>query len=186
MRTLPEVLNGALRTNEAVLLCPDCAKQQTFETTPRGNVGGDSKDTGSALQGGDIGSTKGGGVMWNSVKVIDEADPTGRKPNEPGAKLDAGKSRLGLVINGFARALQEVGKVGTYGANKYTDNGWMDVPNGTARYTDALYRHLLKEASGELVDGDTQLLHAAHSAWNALSRLDLILRERESKLNKGG
>lgn len=28
---------------------------------------------------------------------------------------------------------------------------------------------------------DSQLLHAAHLAWNALARLELILREMEKK-----
>ena len=59
-----------------------------------------------------------------------EADPNGKRPNEAGAKLDAGKNRLGLVLCGFARALQEVGKVGTYGATKYTDNGWVGAAEG--------------------------------------------------------
>lgn len=106
-----------------------------------------------------------------------EADPNGKKPNEAGAKLDAGKNRLGLVLCGFARALQEVGKVGTYGANKYTDNGWMEVPDGERRYTDAMLRHLMREATGEELDPDTGLHHAAHAAWNALARLDLALRK---------
>lgn len=106
-----------------------------------------------------------------------ETDPTGLAPNQPGAKLDAGKNRLGLVIFGFSRALQEVGRVGTYGANKYTDNGWVDVSNGEQRYTDAMLRHLLREATGEEFDPDTGLLHAAHAAWNALARLDLLLRD---------
>ena len=105
-----------------------------------------------------------------------EHDPTGRRPNEPGAKLDAGKVRMGLVFNGFAAALCEVAKVGTYGANKYTDNGWREVPNGIERYTDALHRHLNAEAQGEGCDCDTGLLHAAHTAWNALARLELLLR----------
>lgn len=98
----------------------------------------------------------------------------------PGAKLDHGKPRHGLVLGGFARALTEVAKVGTFGANKYTDNGWVSVPNGQARYTDALYRHLSAEAKGELNDGESELLHAAHAAWNALARLDLLLREQEA------
>ena len=51
-----------------------------------------------------------------------EADPNGRHPNEAGAKLDAGKNRLGLVLCGFARALQEVGKVGTL-ARGFTRRG---------------------------------------------------------------
>lgn len=108
-----------------------------------------------------------------------EHDPTGRSPHAPGAKLDAGKVRAGLVLGGFARALMAVGEVGTFGARKYTDNGWMSVPQGQERYTDALYRHLLAEGQGEQADADSQLLHAAHVAWNALARLELILRDRE-------
>lgn len=105
-----------------------------------------------------------------------EQDPHGKNPNEPGAKLDAGKNRLGLVLFGFARALQEVGRVGTYGATKYTDNGWIEVQDGERRYTDAMLRHLLREATGEEHDPDTGLLHASHAAWNALARLELALR----------
>jgi hypothetical protein len=109
-----------------------------------------------------------------------EKDPHGKAPSEAGAKLDAGKCRIGLVINGFARALHGVGQVGTYGAEKYSDNGWSQVPQGIDRYTDAMYRHLLAEAAGESLDPDTKLRHAAHAAWNALARLDLMLRQEES------
>lgn len=108
-----------------------------------------------------------------------EVDPHGRSPHEPGSKLDAGKTRAGLVINGFARALTAVAEIGTYGANKYTDNGWMEVPSGVSRYTDAMHRHFLREAAGEQCDPDTNLLHAAHAAWNALARLELMLRALE-------
>ena len=112
------------------------------------------------------------------VAAILEADPLGKDQHETGAKLDAGKPRLGLVLGAFANALVEVGKVGTYGAQKYTDNGWLDVPNGKARYTDALLRHVFAETN-ESHDPDTNLHHAAHAAWNALARLELILRKRE-------
>lgn len=107
-----------------------------------------------------------------------ETDPLGKKPSDVGAKLDAGKNRLGLVMLGFARALQAVGEVGTYGANKYTDSGWVSVPDGVSRYTDAMLRHILAQGEGELLDPGSGLTHAAHAAWNALARLDLMIREK--------
>lgn len=100
----------------------------------------------------------------------------------PGAKDDKAKPRLGLVFEGFALAIEEVGKVGTFGANKYTDNGWASVPNGQARYTDAMYRHLMAQAKGEAFDEESNLLHAAHTAWNALARLELELRTKRGRV----
>lgn len=108
-----------------------------------------------------------------------EADPNGLAANTPGAKLDAGKVRPALVLGGFARALLEVSKVGTYGATKYTENGWMEVPKGLDRYDDAKLRHWLLEKTGVECDPDTNLAHAAHEAWNALARLDLLIRQKE-------
>lgn len=115
-----------------------------------------------------------------SYKAVAESDPNGLNAHTPGAKLDAGKLRPALVLGGFARALTEVCKVGTYGATKYTDNGWMEVLNGVTRYDDAKLRHWLAEKSGVECDADTKLLHASHEVWNALARLDLLLRQRES------
>jgi hypothetical protein len=119
---------------------------------------------------------------WATPKttIWSERDPNGLDPHAPGAKLDAGKTRPSLIITQMSRALMEVAKVGTYGANKYTDGGWQSVENGVARYTDAMDRHRLKENIEEC-DEDTALLHAAHLAWNALARLELMLREQESK-----
>lgn len=108
-----------------------------------------------------------------------EVDPTGRSANEAGSKLDHGKEMMGLVFHGFPRALLAVGEVATFGAKKYTPNGWREVPEGIRRYTDALGRHILKEGY-ENLDPDSGLLHAAHSAWNTLARLELILQEEEN------
>lgn len=105
-----------------------------------------------------------------------ERDPSGLDAHAPGAKLDAGKTEFGLIMQGMPRALRQVARVATYGANKYTRDGWLTVPDGPRRYTDAMYRHLNAEACGELHDPDTQLEHAAHAAWNALARLELVLR----------
>ena len=62
-----------------------------------------------------------------------------------GIKHDQGKPRASLVVHGFARALLEVSAVATFGAEKYSANGWVSVPNGCERYTDAMYRHLRDE-----------------------------------------
>ncbi len=90
-----------------------------------------------------------------------ETDPYGKDQHEPGAKVDAGKNRLGLVLGGFALALEQVGWIGTFGAEKYSPNGWLSVPDGQERYKDALYRHLLAYERGEDVDKDSDLLHLA-------------------------
>ena len=107
-----------------------------------------------------------------------ESDPKGLDPHQPGAKLDAGKVRMGLVMRGFARALFEVGRVGTYGAGKYTPNGWLEVENGEERYMDAGLRHLVDDAIEE-IDKDTDLWHLAQATWNLLAVLELRLREME-------
>jgi hypothetical protein len=110
-----------------------------------------------------------------------ESDPAGKDPHAPGAKLDAGKPRAGLVLGGFALALKAVAQVGTYGAEKYSPGGWERVELGRERYTDALCRHLLEELSGRTLDEDSGLLHSAQVAWNALARLELQLRDAKGK-----
>jgi hypothetical protein len=114
-----------------------------------------------------------------AAKIDMEIDPDGLATTDPGAKNDQGKLRAGLVLAGFSRALVEVCKVGTEGANKYSPNGWMKVKNGIQRYEDAQQRHALKRWSGEKIDPDFGLHHAAHEAWNALAKLELMLREEE-------
>lgn len=112
----------------------------------------------------------------NADRLSADQDPNGLHQNAPGAKLDAGKPMVGLIVSGMPRALMAVAGVGTYGATKYTLNGWLHVPDGHRRYTDAMMRHLLMEQI-EPHDHESGLLHAAHVAWNALARLELMLRE---------
>lgn len=93
--------------------------------------------------------------------------------------MDAGKQRPGLVLGSFPRALKKVVEIGTYGANKYTDNGWLHVPNGEPRYTDAMHRHLLEEACGIAKDPESNMDHLAHAAWNLLVVIELRARAEE-------
>jgi hypothetical protein len=97
--------------------------------------------------------------------------------HEPGAKLDQEKPRADLLLS-FSRALLAVAQVATYGADKYTKDGWEKVPSGWERYTAAMLRHVLAEKQ-ELLDSESSMLHAAHVAWNALARLELFLRDKE-------
>jgi hypothetical protein len=106
-----------------------------------------------------------------------EADPNGIEAHAPGAKLDAGKPEAALLLD-FGLALDMVARVATYGATKYSRGGWQHVEDGQHRYTSALLRHLMAEKYS-YADSDTDLPHAAHAAWNALSRLELMLRKKQ-------
>lgn len=99
-------------------------------------------------------------------------------------KYDAGKPAVfrGL-IDYFPRAVEQVASVSTFGASKYAWKGWEGVDDGINRYSDAMARHLLEEAKGKPFDSDSGLLHAAHVAWGALARLELMLRERDAENN---
>lgn len=118
-----------------------------------------------------------------------ERDPTGLSAKTPGAKLDAGKSpvRRGL-LEYFPRACLAVANVSAAGAAKYSWNGWETVFGGIDRYGDAEVRHICKAAIEGEVDSDwkaqgieVEILHAAEEAWNAMARLELLLREREKQ-----
>ena len=103
------------------------------------------------------------------------------KPYDSGKdKDDAGKNRLGMVLGGFAGALEAVGLVGTYGATKYSDGGWKSVENGVERYNDAMMRHWIKKMCGGKVDKESGLAESANIAWNALAVLQLELDKVEA------
>jgi hypothetical protein len=108
---------------------------------------------------------------------LEDLSPDGKDQHEAGAKMDDGKLRPHLVLGGFSAALQAVTCVGTFGAAKYADNGWEDVPDGEARYTDAMMRHYLQEMCESYIDDDSELPHAFQTAWNALARVELMLRD---------
>jgi len=105
-----------------------------------------------------------------------ERDPHGKSLNEKGAKADAGKLRPTLIFRDMADALTLVVKIASDGAIKYTPGGWLEVPNADERYDDADLRHMLKRYAGQPLDSDSQSLHLAHEAWNALAKLQLFLQ----------
>ena len=92
-----------------------------------------------------------------------------------GIKHDIGKP---LVLKGFLQqfplAIEAVARVSEFGAEKYTWGGWETVPDGVERYGEALARHLLQEG----YDAESNMVHAAHAAWNAMARLELMMRNK--------
>ncbi len=103
-----------------------------------------------------------------------ERDPHGKSPHQLGAKNDLGKPLPYLVLSNFLPALQEVIKVGTFGAQKYTPNGWKHVPDGNVRYYEAAMRHILDDMKDPMsLDEDSKCYHLAQAIWNLLAVLTL-------------
>lgn len=110
---------------------------------------------------------------------VQESDPYGKDANAPGSKLDLGKDQMELTERGFAKALREVARIGTYGAVKYTPDGWQEVPEGIRRYRNAASRHRNDFYQGETYDPESGYHHLAHECWNRLAELELLLRMRD-------
>lgn len=83
------------------------------------------------------------------------------------------------VFQEFPLAMLEIAKVTAYGAKKHAVRGWQTFsPDYGIRYhTGKMGRHLLaEEMEGAVNVEDGELLHAAQVAWNALARLEHIVR----------
>ena len=87
---------------------------------------------------------------------------------ESGVKHDALKPNLSLIPTSM---LTEVGKVLTFGAEKYTAHNWR---KGIAlsRLTSAALRHILAFNEGEDLDGESGLPHLAHAICNLAFALE--------------
>lgn len=99
-------------------------------------------------------------------------------------KYDGGKSPVYRgALDYFPRALLAVAEISAFGASKYAFRGWLDVPDGYNRYSDALGRHICKAVIDGDYDPDSGLMHDAHIAWNAMARLELKLLEKERQVS---
>lgn len=94
----------------------------------------------------------------------------------PDMKYDNNKPIAGVLFEDFPNALEAVISIATFGAKKYQRNSWLTVSNAKQRYGDAMVRHQLAMGRGEQYDPESNLLHHAHFAWNALATLELLLR----------
>lgn len=94
-----------------------------------------------------------------------------------GLKFDSEKPEMYLLP---PLATLEVGKVLTYGAQKYDAHNWRKLENLQERYTSAAMRHLLAHMAGEKIDEETGLSHLAHAMCCLMFKLEdelLVLSE---------
>lgn len=66
--------------------------------------------------------------------------------------------------------INEIARVYTAGAEKYSDESWKLLDNGYERYKGALLRHLAANDI-EAKDEETGCYHLAQVAWNAIAML---------------
>lgn len=85
-----------------------------------------------------------------------------------GLKFDGGKLLFRPLTRGLAYPMRLVAAVLSYGAQKYAEDSWQEVPDGARRYENALDRHLNEWKAGEDFDKESGLLHLGHIACNAL------------------
>ena len=77
-----------------------------------------------------------------------------------GVKYDGEKPRWDLLPY---ESLEEVVKVLTYGAKKYSDDNWKVVPDIDKRYFAAAMRHLAEWKEYDAMDEESGLSHLAHA-----------------------
>lgn len=87
-----------------------------------------------------------------------------------GVKYDGDKPRMGLVP---PKAILEVAKVLTYGAQKYSAENWRKVPEAHQRYLDAALRHINQYHQGQIIDNETGINHLAHAICSLLFIVEL-------------
>ena len=94
-----------------------------------------------------------------------------------GRKFDSSKPKMYLLP---PKALVEVSKVLTFGAEKYDEENWRHLDNLQNRYTGGALRHLFAHMDGELNDPETDYSHLAHAICCLLFKLEIEL-EKDSK-----
>jgi hypothetical protein len=97
------------------------------------------------------------------------------KTKSEGIKLDQEKLRYDLVP---AYPLEQIVKVLTFGAKKYTDRNWELGMNWTRVFA-ALMRHSWAWFKGEDVDKETGISHIAHAACCCMFLLEYTRTKKE-------
>ena len=95
-----------------------------------------------------------------------------------GIKYDSEKPKMNLLP---PKAIVEVAKVLTFGAEKYDAENWRKLDDLQNRYTAGALRHIFAHMDGERLDTETGLSHMAHAQCCLLFKLEIELEDGESK-----
>ena len=95
-----------------------------------------------------------------------------------GIKYDGEKPKMNLLP---PKAIVEVAKVLTFGAEKYDAENWRKLDDLQNRYTAGALRHIFAHMDGEKLDPETGLSHMAHALCCLLFKLEIELEDGESK-----
>ena len=84
-------------------------------------------------------------------------------------KYDSAKPKMNLLP---PKAILEVAKVLTFGAEKYDAENWRKLDDLQNRYTAGALRHIFAHMDGEKLDSETGLSHMAHALCCLLFKLE--------------
>ena len=101
-----------------------------------------------------------------------------------GVKDDKGKAQpFKGFINYFPRTILAISEVSVFGSKKYAWDGFSNVENGNDRYEEAQFRHKLVQCieGKESKDEESRLLHMMHEAWCAMAKVEMYLKDKETK-----
>jgi len=79
------------------------------------------------------------------------------------------------------KAINEVAKVLTFGAQKYDEENWRKLDNLQSRYTSGALRHIFAHIDSETLDTESGLSHLAHAICCLLFKLEIELEDAKSK-----
>lgn len=91
-----------------------------------------------------------------------------------GVKYDGEKPKMHLLP---PKAITEVAKVLTFGAQKYDEENWRKLDNLQARYSSGALRHIFAHLDRESLDPESGLSHLAHAICCLLFKLEIELEE---------
>ena len=89
-----------------------------------------------------------------------------------GVKYDGEKPKMHLLP---PKAINEVAKVLTFGAQKYDEENWRKLEDLQSRYSSGALRHIFAHLDSENLDPESGLSHLAHAICCLLFKLEIEL-----------